>query len=136
MLFLKNKIRHKWSCEFCEVFKNTFFVEHIWATASKLKQPPEVFCKERCSWKIHQFYKKTSVLKSLFNKFIKKRLQHGVFLWNLKIVLEDLFCRTSVNGCFSRLQLTSFCCIFCQLPTQPTYCSSIYIANSEHLIVC
>ena len=24
------------SCEFCEISKNTFFTEHIWATASKL----------------------------------------------------------------------------------------------------
>ena len=23
------------SCEFCEIFKNTFFTEHLWATASK-----------------------------------------------------------------------------------------------------
>ena len=23
------------SCEFCEIFKNNFFVEHLWATASK-----------------------------------------------------------------------------------------------------
>ena len=22
------------SCEFCETFKNTFFIEHLWATAS------------------------------------------------------------------------------------------------------
>ena len=22
------------SCEFCEIFKNTFFTEHVWATAS------------------------------------------------------------------------------------------------------
>ena len=21
------------SCEFCEIFKNTFFTEHVWATA-------------------------------------------------------------------------------------------------------
>ena len=23
------------SCEFCEMFKNTFFTEHLWATASE-----------------------------------------------------------------------------------------------------
>ena len=23
------------SCEFCEIFKNTFFTEHLWATASE-----------------------------------------------------------------------------------------------------
>ena len=24
------------SCEFCEIFKNNFFTEHLWATASKV----------------------------------------------------------------------------------------------------
>ena len=24
------------SCEFCEIFKNNFFIEHLWATASKV----------------------------------------------------------------------------------------------------
>ena len=23
------------SCEFCEIFKNTFFTEHLWTTASE-----------------------------------------------------------------------------------------------------
>ena len=26
------------SCEFCEISKNTFFIEHLWVTASKLNQ--------------------------------------------------------------------------------------------------
>ena len=30
------------SCEFCEIFKNTFFTEHLWTTASLAK--PEVLC--------------------------------------------------------------------------------------------
>ena len=25
------------SCEFCEIFKNTFFTEHLWTTASEVK---------------------------------------------------------------------------------------------------
>ena len=28
----------KFSCEFCKIPKNTFFTEHLWATASKTKQ--------------------------------------------------------------------------------------------------
>ena len=30
------------------------------------KQPPEVFCKKRCSWKFHKIHRKTPVLESLF----------------------------------------------------------------------
>ena len=27
------KKRQVFSCEFCEISKNTFFIEHVWATA-------------------------------------------------------------------------------------------------------
>ena len=50
-------------------------------------QPPEVFCKKRCSQKFRNIHKKTPVLESLFNNvtalqvwnFVKKRLQHRCF---------------------------------------------------------
>ena len=29
----KNRFRHMFSCEFCEISRNNFFIEHIWATA-------------------------------------------------------------------------------------------------------
>ena len=33
--FIKEEIlAQMFSCEFCEIFKNTFFTEHLWATAS------------------------------------------------------------------------------------------------------
>ena len=32
------------------------------------KQPPEMFCKKRCSQKFHKIHKKTPVPESLFNK--------------------------------------------------------------------
>ena len=37
------------------------------ATAEQLqKQPLEVLCKKRCSYKFHKIHRKTSVLQSLF----------------------------------------------------------------------
>ena len=30
----KDTLAQVFSCEFCEISKNTFFVEHLWATAS------------------------------------------------------------------------------------------------------
>ena len=34
--FTKNKtVAQMFSCEFCKIFKNTFFTEHLWTTASK-----------------------------------------------------------------------------------------------------
>ena len=33
-LIKKETLAQVFSCEFCEIFKNTFFTEHVWATAS------------------------------------------------------------------------------------------------------
>ena len=33
-LLKKETLAQVFSCEFCEIFKNTFFTEHIWTTAS------------------------------------------------------------------------------------------------------
>ena len=30
----KETLAHLFSCEFCEISKNTFFTEHLWTTAS------------------------------------------------------------------------------------------------------
>ena len=43
------------------------------------KQPPEMFCKKRCCSKFYKFHRKTPVLGSLFNNFIKKRFLHSCF---------------------------------------------------------
>ena len=32
-LIKKEALAQVFSCEFCEIFKNTFFTEHVWATA-------------------------------------------------------------------------------------------------------
>ena len=31
---LKKRLTQVFSCEFCEIFKNTFFTEYLWTTAS------------------------------------------------------------------------------------------------------
>ena len=61
------------------------------------KQPPEVFFKKSCSLKLRNIYRKTPVLGSLFNRglqacnYIKRRLQHWCFLWNLLKLLRTPF---------------------------------------------
>ena len=37
-LYLKKTLVQGFSCEFCKIFKNTFFSEHLWMTASILRQ--------------------------------------------------------------------------------------------------
>ena len=37
--FIKNRtLAHVFSCEFCEISKNTFFTEHLWTTVSDIKK--------------------------------------------------------------------------------------------------
>ena len=36
-LYGKETLAQVFSCEFCEIFKNTFFTGHLWATASGYK---------------------------------------------------------------------------------------------------
>ena len=64
------------------------------------KKPQEVFFKQRCSLKLRDIYACfTPVLRSLSNKvvgsqackYIKKRLQHWCFLWNLQKILRTSF---------------------------------------------
>ena len=46
-LFFKNEtLAQVFSCEFCENSKNTFFTEHLWATASSRRQKFEKKCPE------------------------------------------------------------------------------------------
>ena len=42
---LKKRLAQVLSCEFCEISKNTFFIEHFWATASDITQ----HCSKACA---------------------------------------------------------------------------------------
>ena len=33
----KEALAHVFSCEFCEIFQNTFFTEHLWTTAPVIR---------------------------------------------------------------------------------------------------
>ena len=51
------------------------------------KQPPELFCKKRSSYKFRKIHRKTPVPESLFSLFY-------VFLWILRNYWKNLFYRT------------------------------------------
>ena len=80
------------------------------------KQPSELLCKKRCSWKFCKFHRKTPVSKSLFNRvaglkgcsFIKTRLQHRCFPVEFTKFLRTSNLR-SVNDCFWNLFLHLDC---------------------------
>ena len=52
---------------------------------SMQKQPPEVFCKKVCSWKLHRIHRKTPLF------LLKKRLRHKCFPVNFAKFLNAHF---------------------------------------------
>ena len=57
---LKRRLAQVFSCEFCQISKNTFFTEHLWATASILRE----------GRRLKQI--EISIISKLTNKIIKK----------------------------------------------------------------
>ena len=74
-------------------------MQSIWITSkppSRQKQPPEVFCKKRCSLKFRKIHRKTPVPESLFKlscNFFKKEILAKVFSCE--------FCEISKNNFFT-----------------------------------
>ena len=64
------------------------------------KQPPEVFCEKRCSWKFHKIHRKTPVPESLF--LIKLQA-----LGTLAQVFSCEFCEISKNTFFTEYVWTT-----------------------------
>ena len=91
---------------------------HISQTSSIQKQPPEVFCERRCSWKFRKIDRKTPAPESLLSKvaglrhanLLKKRLAHRCLPVNFAKFLRIPFYRTpllaaSVNNGDSKILL-------------------------------
>ena len=65
---LKRRLAQVFSCEFCQISKNTFFTEHLWATASILRE----------GRRLKQI--EISIISKLTKKIIKKRKMFLHFL--------------------------------------------------------
>ena len=67
---LKKRLWHRcFSCEFCQISKNTFFTEHLWATASILHE----------GRRLKQI--EISIISKITKKIIKKRKLFSHFLF-------------------------------------------------------
>ena len=67
----------------CFANQLTGFLKHCKVMWKMQKQPFEDVLQNRCSSTFCNIHRKTPLLESLFNKFIKKRLQHRYFLVNI-----------------------------------------------------
>ena len=72
-------------CEYCEIFKNTYFEEHLWAAA------PCFMKKNRLSWRLNNSSKKIlNQWKSLNLQFCKTTcLQRGIHANRIKYQVEN-----------------------------------------------
>ena len=72
------------------------------------KQPPEAFCKKKCSYKFRKIHTETPAPGSLFTAtLLKKRLGHRCFPVNFANFQEHLFYRTPPGDCFCYFLETS-----------------------------
>ena len=60
----KETLAQLFSCEFCEIFKNTLFIEHLWETASKAKLNTTF---KRQTFLLQQNFTESSLVFSLFS---------------------------------------------------------------------
>ena len=102
------------SCEICEIFKNTYFEEHLQTTASKHKTSfLEVFCRSCCSTLINAMmkYRDTQVFfKGIFQYItgIFERISPQVQSSDIKKCIlmaaseVEFILETFLHGCFSR----------------------------------
>ena len=114
LLFLESAISSKFYSfgnPYFDFFKTLLVFALFWIILRYHSQKLEVFCKNRCSWKFRIFYRKPSVLESLFNKFadlrachfIKKKLQRKCF----PVKLEKLLSGAILKNIYERLLLHS-----------------------------
>ena len=103
--FIKEEtLTQVFSCEFCEISKNTFFTEHLWATAynytcynypiKKLFAKPLFVCKQfwgflnKANVKVLNFFRKTSTKRKIFtNSFLP-----GFFVYMIDLMAFNSFC--------------------------------------------
>ena len=73
---LKRRLWHRcFSCDFCQICKNAFFTEHIWATASILRGGRRLKQTE------------ISIISKLTTKIIKKKKCSHIFYFLLLLIL-------------------------------------------------
>ena len=92
-LYYKRFWRRCFSCEFCEIFENTFFIEHLGGCFY-------------CSQKLYVIHWKIPAPDSLLNEVVdlqpaslllRKWLRHRRFPVNLQSFSEELYCNTSAR---------------------------------------
>ena len=106
-LYYKQTLTQVLSCEICEVFKNTYFEEHLRTTASKHRSNfIEVFCRSCCSTLINVLMKysfSAAVVQSwraLHANLLKIALHHRYFSKNFTTGAEQRYWKLHLNGCF------------------------------------
>ena len=90
----KETLTQVFSCKFCKISRNTFFIEHLWWLLLKIGGRSHLIdANKLClKWrKIRSRHRRFSVKKCVFKNFanfigkhLYLSLQHRLFLWNLR----------------------------------------------------
>ena len=106
----KETVAQVFSCEICEISKNTFFTEHIWTTASMSSQ--------HFGWDLDELSNVSSLI-----SFIKYLAGNYMF----KVNNRNTRTRYEICSKVNNKDIVNFWAYF-------TPCSSVSIVNFEHLI--
>ena len=114
-VFLKETPTQVFSCQICEIFKNTYSEEHLRATASKHRSSfLGVFCRSCCSalmrwWNISFSEAVVQSWRVLHGNLLKISLHHKHVSKNSTTVAKQRYWKIYLDGCFwGRIYLETF----------------------------
>ena len=127
--FIKNRLQPRCFLRICEIFKNTYFEEYLWTTASKLRSSfLEVFCRSCSSalinavmkysssaalvqsWRtLHKNLLKLHSITDIFQRISPKKQKNDIEKCILMTASEDEFIlETFLHGFFSRAAANTY----------------------------
>ena len=100
--FIKETLAHRFPCEFCKIFKNTFFTEHLWMTTSILQQLLALYFAIIYSWQLPSSEK--SLVEEKIHPYISRILQIQIYF---RYFFHFFLCKAYAD-CAKSVQIRSF----------------------------
>ena len=96
------------SCEFCEVYKNTFFTEHLWATASVIMRRSDLSLQSSFVIKVYQPKENPTVGQiSEKKKHVQCFLCFAVCILNSEKIILFIFYKKNISNTQVKTELTA-----------------------------
>ena len=101
----KETLEHGFFCGFCKVFKNIYFIKHLWMTASILQQLLALYFAIIYSWQL-------SIIERSFGKKFHPYISRNVYIFFaffVFLIFFDKFLPVTQSVCCCTLSIQPFC---------------------------